>query len=119
MNCYRRTAYVCTSSRFYLCLKLQCHLYECVCVFVFFLFFLVSIVHDRLDVVSWEESGDAVTDAFEPTVIVFLDYVDDGSLHEGQLILLVLGVVVDGHNWDKAENKLRENLPHKSFFIGL
>lgn len=62
-------------------------------------------MHDRLDVVSWEESGDAVTDAFEPAVIVFLDYVDDGSFHEGQLILLVLAVVIDGHNWrEKSKN---------------
>lgn len=58
-------------------------------------------MHDRLDVVSWEESGDAVTDTFEPAVIVFLDNVDDGSLHEGQFILLVLAVVIDGHNWEK------------------
>lgn len=59
---------------------------------------LVSIVHDRLHVVSWEESGDAVADAFEPAVIVFLDDVDDGSFHEGQLILLILSIVIDGHN---------------------
>lgn len=69
--------------------------------FLLLLLLLVSIVHDRLDVVSWEESGDAVADAFEPAVIVFLDDVDDGSLHEGQLILLVLAVVIDGHNWEK------------------
>lgn len=65
-----------------------------------FFFSLVSIVHDRLNIVSWKESGDAVTDAFEPAVIVFLDYVDDGPFHEGQLILLVLAVVIDGHNWE-------------------
>lgn len=64
--------------------------------------FLVSIVHDGLDIVSREESSDAVADAFEPAVIVLLDYVDDGSLHEGQLVLFVLGVVVDGHNWKGA-----------------
>lgn len=55
-------------------------------------------MHDGLYVVSWEESSDAVADPFEPAVIVLLDDVDDGSFHEGQLIFLVLGVVVDGHN---------------------
>ncbi|KAG7227317.1 hypothetical protein INR49_000321, partial [Caranx melampygus] len=37
----------------------------------------VSIVHDGLDVVSWEESSNAVTDAFKPAVIVLLDYVGE------------------------------------------
>lgn len=59
-------------------------------------------MHDGLHVVSREESSDAVTDAFEPAVIVLLDYVDDGPLHEGQLVLFVLGVVVDSHNWEEA-----------------
>lgn len=99
MDCYHCTAYICTWSWFYLCSKLQC---SSGWVFVSF-FFLVSIVHDGLDVVSWEESSDTVTDAFEPAVIIFLDYVDDGSFHEGQLILLVLGVVVDGHNWEEKK----------------
>lgn len=62
---------------------------------------LVSIVHDRLHVVSWEESGDAIADTFKPAIIVFLDNIDDGSFHEGQLILLILGIVVDGDNWEK------------------
>lgn len=66
---------------------------------------LVSIVHDRLNVVSWEQSGDAVADPFKPAVIVFLDNVDDGSFHEGQLILLVLGIVIDGHNWEKYHQR--------------
>lgn len=72
-------------------------------------FLLVSIVHDGLNVVSWEESSDAVADPFKPAVIIFLDDVDDGSFHEGQLIFLVLGVVVDGYNWEEANkciNKL-------------
>lgn len=56
-------------------------------------------MHDGLDVVPREESRDAVADALEPAVIVLLDDVDDGSFHEGQLVLLVLGVVVDGDNW--------------------
>lgn len=68
---------------------------------------LVSIVHDRLNVVSWEQSGDAVADPFEPAVIVFLDNVDDGSFHEGQLILLVLGIVIDGHNWEKYHRNIK------------
>lgn len=79
----------------YLCSKLQCHL---LCLFYFS---LVSIVHDGLDVVSWEEPGDAVADSFKPAVIIFLDYIDDGSFHEGQLVLLVLGIVIDGHDWKK------------------
>lgn len=75
----------------YLCLKLLCCLH----------FSLVSIVHDGLHVVSWEKPGDAVADSFKPAVVVFLDDVDDGSFHEGQLVLLVLGVVIDGHNWKR------------------
>lgn len=79
----------------YLCSKLQCHL---LCLFYFS---LVSIVHDGLHVVSWEKPGDAVADSFKPAVIIFLDYIDDGSFHEGQLVLLVLAIVIDGHNWKK------------------
>lgn len=60
-------------------------------------------MHDGLDVVAGEESRDAVADAFEPAVVVLLDDVDDGSLHEGQLVLLVLGVVVDGHHWREQQ----------------
>lgn len=75
----------------YLCSAITCGF--------FCLFSLVSIVHDRLNIVSREESSDAVADAFEPAIVVLLDYVDDGPFHEGQLVLLVLGVVVDGHNF--------------------
>lgn len=64
-------------------------------------------MHDGFNVVSWEESSDAVADTFEPAVIIFLDDVDDGSFHEGQLIFLILGVVVDGHNWEEAEKKCK------------
>lgn len=60
-------------------------------------------MHDGLDVVAGEESRDAVADAFEPAVVVLLDDVDDGPLHEGQLVLLVLGVVVDGHHWREQQ----------------
>lgn len=95
MNCYRCAAYVCTSVHLH-GLPLQRHH-----VWVFCLFSLVSIVHDRLNIVSREESSDAVADAFEPAIVVLLDYVDDGPFHEGQLVLLVLGVVVNGHNCGK------------------
>lgn len=77
----------------YLCSAITCG--------VLCLFSLVSIVHDRLNIVSREESSDAVADAFEPAIVVLLDYVDDGPFHEGQLVLLVLGVVVNGHNCGK------------------
>lgn len=55
-------------------------------------------MHDALHVVAGEQPGDAVADALEPAVVVLLDHVDDGALHEGQLVVLVLGVVVDGHH---------------------
>lgn len=58
----------------------------------------VSVVNDGLDVVAWEEAGDAVTHSLEPAVIVLLDDVDDGTFHEGQLVFFVLHVVVDGHH---------------------
>lgn len=92
MNCYRCAAYVCTSSRITSAAPSRVFFFVC-------LFSLVSIVHDRLNIVSREESSDAVADAFEPAIVVLLDYVDDGPFHEGQLVLLVLGVVVDGHNF--------------------
>lgn len=70
-------------------------------------------MHDGLDVVSREESGDAVADAFEPAVVVLLDNVNDGSFHEGQLILFVFAVVVDGHNYqnDKNSSSAKVNPP--------
>ncbi len=55
-------------------------------------------MHDGLHVVAGEQSGDAVADALEPAVIVLLDDVNDGPLHERQLVVLVLAVVVDGHH---------------------
>lgn len=74
----------------------------CFVCFVFvYLLLLVSIVHDGLHVVSWEKPGDAIADSFEPAVIILLDDIDDGSFHKGQLILLILGIVIDGHNWKK------------------
>lgn len=56
-------------------------------------------MHDRLHVVPGEQAGDSAADAFEPTVVVLLDDVDDGALHERQLIVLVLAVVIDGNHW--------------------
>lgn len=110
MDFYCCTAYICTWSLFYLCSKLQCCSgwgFSSVCVV------LVGIVHDGLHVVSWEESGDAVADAFEPAVIVLLDYVDDGAFHEGQLVLFVLGVVVDGHNWEEGKESESEGVKER------
>lgn len=58
----------------------------------------LGVMHDALHVVAGEQAGDAVADALEPAVVVLLHHVDDGALHERQLVLLVLGVVVDGHH---------------------
>lgn len=62
----------------------------------------VGVVHDGLDVVAWEEARGAVHHALKPAVVVLLDHVDDGALLEGQLVLLVARVVVDGdHCWEE------------------
>lgn len=58
----------------------------------------LGIVHDALHVVAGEQAGDTVADALEPAVVVLLHHVDDGALHERQLVLFVLCVVVDGHH---------------------
>lgn len=63
---------------------------------------LVSVVHDGLHVVAGKQAGDAVAHALEPAIVIFFDDVDDGAFHEGQLIILVLGVVIDGHHWKKG-----------------
>lgn len=55
----------------------------------------VGIMHDGLHIVAGEEAGDAVADALEPAVVVLLDEVDDGALHERQLVVLVLAVVIN------------------------
>lgn len=60
-------------------------------------------MHDGLHVVAGEESRDAVADPLEPAVVVLLDDVDDGPLDEGQLVVLVPGVVVDGHHCEEGE----------------
>lgn len=68
----------------------------------------VGVVHDGLDIVAWEEARGAVHHALKPAVVVLLDHVDDGALLEGQLVLLVARVVVDGdHCWEgeQAENQ--------------
>jgi len=55
---------------------------------------------DRLlHVVAREEPGDPLHHALPPTVVVLLQHVDDLALLEGQLILLVGVVVVDGDNF--------------------
>lgn len=55
-------------------------------------------MHDGLDVVAGEQARDSATDSLEPAVIVLLNDVDDGSLHEAQLIVFIRSVVVDGHH---------------------
>lgn len=61
----------------------------------------VGVVHDGLHVVAGEEAGGAVAHAFEPAVVVLFDDVNDRALHESQLVVLVLGVVVDGHHCEQ------------------
>lgn len=55
-------------------------------------------MHDGLDVVAREEARGAVHHALVPAVVVLLDHIDDGTLLERELVLLVSGVVVDGHH---------------------
>ena len=61
----------------------------------------LCVVHDGLDVVAGEQAGGAVHDALVPAVVVLLDDVDDGTLLEGQLVLLITSVVVDPHHWTR------------------
>lgn len=63
----------------------------------------VGVVHDGLDVVAGEEARGPVHHALVPAVVVLLDHVDDGALLEGQLVLLVSGVVVDAHHCRKTK----------------
>ena len=58
----------------------------------------VSVVHNGLHVVARKQAGHSVTYSLEPAVIVLLNDVDDGALHEGQLVVFILDVVVDGHH---------------------
>jgi len=48
------------------------------------------------NVVSWKETGHAVHDAFPPAIVILLQNEDRGTFAEGQLVLLVSRVVVDG-----------------------
>ena len=66
---------------------------ECVCVCVCVP--SVGIVHDGLHVVAGEQAGGAIARSLIPAIVVLLDDVDDGALHERQLIILVPGVIVD------------------------
>lgn len=66
-------------------------------------------MHDALHVVAGEESGDSVANALKPAVVILLDDVDDGALHEGQLVVLVLGVVVDGHHFRQETETLEDS----------
>lgn len=58
-------------------------------------------MHDGFHVVAGEEPREAVADPLEPAIVVLLDHVDDGPLDEAQLVVLVPGVVVDGHHCEQ------------------
>lgn len=64
-------------------------------------------MHDALHVVARKQAGDTVAHAFEPAVVVLLDDVNDGALHEGQLVVFVPGVVVDGHHCESRRRLIR------------
>lgn len=55
-------------------------------------------MHDGFNVVARKQSGHTITHTLEPSVIIFLDDVDDGALYEGKLVVFVLCVVIDGHH---------------------
>lgn len=71
----------------------------------------LGVVHDALHVVARKQARDAVAHAFEPAVVVLLDDVNDGALHERQLVLFVPGVVVDGHHCEDTEDVGSETTP--------
>ena len=56
----------------------------------------LGMLHGLLDIVAREEAGDPLHHPLPPTVVVLLQHVDDLPLLEGQLVLLVGVVVVDG-----------------------
>merc|ERR1719192_1814073 len=56
-------------------------------------------LHGLLDIVAGEETGDPLHHALPPSIVVLLQHIDDLALLEGQLILLVGVVVVDGDNF--------------------
>lgn len=58
----------------------------------------VGVVHDGLHVVPGEEASGSAHHTLKPAIIILLDDVDDGPFLEGQLILLVPRVVIDGHH---------------------
>lgn len=58
----------------------------------------VGIVHYWFHVIAGEKAGDAVTHSLKPAIIVLLDDIDNGAFHEGQLVIFILGVVIDGHH---------------------
>ena len=55
---------------------------------------------DRLlDIVAREQSSDPLHHSLPPTVVILLQYIDDLPLLEGQLVLLVGVVVIDGNHF--------------------
>ena len=56
-------------------------------------------LYTRFNVISGEKSGVSVHDTLPPSVIVLLHNVDNSAFVECQLILLVLLVAVDCHDY--------------------
>jgi len=56
----------------------------------------LGMLHGLLNIIAREEARDALHHPLPPTVVVLLQHVDDLTLLERQLVLLVRVVVVDG-----------------------
>lgn len=57
-----------------------------------------------LDVVPREETCDAVHDAFVPAIVVLLHNIDNRVFGEGELVVLVSSIIIDGYNWKEKSN---------------
>ena len=69
----------------------------------------------RLDVISREKSGVAIHYTFPPTVIVFLDHINDGSFIERQFVIFVLLITVYRYHW-KIQN-IEKNIIILLYFV--
>lgn len=70
---------------------------------------LIRIVHDRFDIVSGKQASHSVAHSFIPAVVVLLYNINDCALHEWQLIILVLCVIVYGNNWKLETDQTNES----------
>ncbi len=61
-------------------------------------FYLTTLLETGFNVVAREETRHPVHHSFPPPVIILLGDKDDSALREGQLIVFVLDVVIDGNN---------------------